>query len=58
MRVLAPYGRLAALPPGLAAVEEARVVLDLPQWEQREDEIPRHGARLVLPLAVVRLVPA
>ena len=49
------FGRVPPLSPGLTAVRETAVTIDLPEFDQPKDQIPRGGHRLRLPLVVYRL---
>lgn len=57
VRLVTLFGRVPALPPGLTAVRETTVRIDLAEFDRDEGRIPRGGGRLVLPLVVYRLQP-
>ena len=55
VRLVTFFGRVPPLAPGLTAVRETAVTIDLPEFDQPKDQIPRGGHRLRLPLVVYRL---
>jgi hypothetical protein len=58
VRVVTLFGRLPTLPRGVQAVRESEVTLNLPEYDQTRDRIPRGGHRLRLPLVIYRLEPS
>ena len=56
VRIVALLGRLPILPRGVKAVRESAITLNLPEYDQTKDQIPRGSHRLKIPLVVYRLV--
>ena len=55
VRIVAYFGRVPPLPPGLTAVRESAETIDLAEFDQTVDQIPRGGHRLRMPLVIYRL---
>jgi hypothetical protein len=55
VRLVTFFGRVPPLAPGLRAVREAAVTIDLAEFDQTVDQIPTGGHRLRMPLVVYRL---
>ena len=55
VRLVTFFGRVPPLAPGLTAVRETAVTIDLAEFDQDAGGIPRGGRRLLLPLEVYRL---
>ncbi len=55
VRLVTFFGRVPPLPPGLTAVRESAETIDLAEFDQTVDRIPRGGHRLRLPLVIYRL---
>jgi hypothetical protein len=58
VRLVTLFGRVPPLAPGLTAVRESAVAVNVPEFDQTVDRIPRGGHRLRLALVVYRLEPA
>jgi len=55
VRLVSYFGRVPPLPPGLTAVRESAETIDLAEFDQTVDQIPRGGHRLRMPLVIYRL---
>ncbi len=55
VRLVTYFGRVPPLPPGLTAVRESAETIDLAEFDQTVDQIPRGGHRLRMPLVIYRL---
>ena len=56
VRLVTLFGRVPPLPPSVTAVRESAAAINLPEFDQTIDQIPRGGHRLRLPLVIYRLV--
>jgi hypothetical protein len=55
VRLVTLFGRVPPLAPGLTAIRESVVTINLAEFDQTVDQIPRGGHRLRLALVVYRL---
>ena len=55
VRLVTLFGRVPPLPPSVTAVRESAAAINLAEFDQTIDQIPRGGHRLRLPLVIYRL---
>ena len=55
VRLVTLFGRVPPLPPSVTAVRESAATINLPEFDQTIDQIPRGGHRLRLALVIYRL---
>ena len=55
VRLVTLFGRVPPLPPSVTAVRESAAAINLPEFDQTIDQIPRGGHRLRLALVIYRL---